>query len=101
MDMDKLMGTLRTMLAEMQEKADANTKTMREEMKADRGQMLASINAEREERKANQAKADAHQAEIKSGQVEMRTIIKAWSSDLKADRENGEETMACQDGGTS
>jgi hypothetical protein len=27
----------------------------------------------------------------------MRAIIKAWSSDLKADRENGEETMACQE----
>jgi hypothetical protein len=28
---------------------------------------------------------------------EMRAIIKAWSGDWKADRENGGETVACQE----
>jgi hypothetical protein len=37
-------------------------------------------------------RTDAHQAEIKSRQAEMRAIIKAWSSDWKNDRK---ETMAC------
>jgi hypothetical protein len=38
-------------------------------------------------------KIDAHQAEIKSEQAEMRATIKAWSSDLKNDRK---ETTAYQ-----
>jgi hypothetical protein len=59
----------------MQEMADANTKTMREDIKA------------------NQAKADADRNAYREDLREMRAIIKDWSSDLKT---NQKETMACQ-----
>jgi hypothetical protein len=67
MEMDKLMGTLTTMLAEMQEKADANAKPMREDMKG------------------NQEKADAAR---KADHEEMM----AWLTDMRNDRK---ETMGC------
>jgi hypothetical protein len=66
--------------AMMLTKMDTNTKTMQEDMKT------------------NQAKTDINlkemRKEIKSGQAEMRSIVNAWLSDLKINRE---ETMACQE----
>jgi hypothetical protein len=110
MDIQEMMQCL---LAKM----DANMKTM---LADSQERLLATINADREERKANrkidkedmnantktmlaeiQAKAEADRQayredlqEIKSGQAEIRSIIKAWSSDLKI---NCEETMVCQE----
>jgi hypothetical protein len=46
---------------------------------------------------ANQAKANADRKAYREDLKEMRTIIKAWSSDLEADGENRKETMACQE----
>jgi hypothetical protein len=74
----------------MQEKADANTKTMREDMETNQAKadanletMLAEIKADRKE----------YREELK----EMRPIIKSRSGDLQADREDGEEIVACQE----
>jgi hypothetical protein len=79
MDMDKQMGTLKTMLAEMQERMDANTKTMREDMKA------------------SQAKADAQQAKMEARMdAKMGSMQAALKSAIKDIKFNREETMACQ-----
>jgi hypothetical protein len=45
-------------------------------------------------------KMDASQAEIRSGQAEMRAIIKAWSSDLKSYRKR-DDGLPGNDGGAS
>jgi hypothetical protein len=78
-DMEKIMETLKIMLANNQEQIDANTKTMLAEM---------------QEMKANQAKMDANlkfmRQEMNAGHKE----IMAWLKDLKI---NGEETMTCQE----
>jgi hypothetical protein len=81
MDMDKLMGMLKTMIDDNQAKADANHKTMLAEMqemkadrKADHEEMLAAIRAKHEKRMA---------------------MIRAWrQTDTK---DNEEETTACQE----
>jgi hypothetical protein len=73
MDMDRLMGMLKTMIDDYQAKADANHKTMLAEIKADR-EMLAAIRANHEKRMA---------------------MIRAWrQTDTK---NNEEEAMACEE----
>jgi hypothetical protein len=46
-------------------------------------QIMELLLAMREDRKTDQAKADAHRAEIKSGQAEMREEIRAIRADVK------------------
>jgi hypothetical protein len=57
--------------------------------------LLAKMDAAQDDIKINQAKdvnLNKMRKEIKSGQAEMRSIVNAWLSDLKINRE---ETMAC------
>jgi hypothetical protein len=66
---------------EKQAKADENQAKSDAARKADKEEMLAELKADRK----------AHREDLK----EMRAIIKSWSGDLKAHRENGEVTMTC------
>jgi hypothetical protein len=71
-DLAQMMHRLLAKMDENQAKEDENQETMLAEIKADR---------------------KAYREDLK----EMRAIIKSWSGELKADRENGEETVACQE----
>jgi hypothetical protein len=73
--------------AKTQERMDANTKAMQE-------YQAKSDSDRKDDKKERKADKEEMLAEIKSGQAEMRAIIKAWSSDLKI---IGEETTACQE----
>jgi hypothetical protein len=90
MDIDQLMGMLKTMIDDYQAKADANHKTM-----------LAEINADREKRKANrkadQAKVDANReamlAEIKADRKAHRKDLKEVKDAMQAMRSELDETI--------
>jgi hypothetical protein len=78
-------------MRDMLDRMDANRKDNQEEMKEN---LLARLEAQIE---ANQAKTDLKleemSEEIKSGQVEMRSIVNAWIADMEKDQK---ETMSCQ-----
>jgi hypothetical protein len=79
------------MLARMQERMNANMKTMQEKADADREQMLAKMNAN----------TKAMREDIKSGEVEMRSIVghieekmNAWMANMNDGRK---ERTACHE----
>jgi hypothetical protein len=87
MDIQEMMRCLLAKMDENQAKANANTKTM---LANNQERLLAKMDASQKEAEAYREDIK----EIKSGQAEMRAIIKAWSSNLKINRE---ETLACQE----
>jgi hypothetical protein len=88
---------------------DANTKAMQERMNEMEDKIKEEMNADRnadqedlkemieEMMNANKAKMNRYlkkmREEIKSGQVEMRSIVNAWTANLRDDRK---DTMSCQ-----
>jgi hypothetical protein len=90
MDTDKLMGMLQTMMDNIQAKADENQAKADKTLKETLAKMEFDRKTDKEEMKADR---NAYREDVK----EVMAIIKSWSGDLKADCENGEETVACQE----
>jgi hypothetical protein len=83
MDMDKLMGTLKTMLAEMQEKMDANQakanktlKEMQEKMDANQAKVDKTLKEMQEKMDVDEATAHADRKAYREDLKEMKDEIK-------------------------
>jgi hypothetical protein len=88
--MNKMKDKIKDDMKTMQEKAEANRETNREERKAERKADREDLKEMMEE--MMNANLKEMSEEIKSGQVEIRSIVNACIANMRDDRK---ETMSC------